>query len=90
MTLVQKGYPKEAHRPTKRGPLFTHQNQKTRDKHNYRQTTKENKEILGKTRKKNHKEDGKNGKQFLHKHNENIQENRSIHINHHWLEQCIF
>ena len=45
MTLVQKGNPEQAHRPTKSGPLFTtHQNRKTRDKHNYRQATEENKE----------------------------------------------
>ena len=45
-TSVKKGNPKLAHRPTKWGPLFTHQNRKTRDKHNYKQTTVEKKEIL--------------------------------------------
>ena len=44
ITLVQKGNPEQAHRPTKWGPLFTHQ--KLKDMHNYRQTTEENKEIL--------------------------------------------
>ena len=55
---MQKGNPEQAHRPTKWGPLFTHQNRKTRDKHNNKQTTEENEEILFKVI-KSQKEMGK-------------------------------
>lgn len=54
MTSVQKGTP---NRLTKRGPVFTHKNRKTRDRHKYRQTTEEHKKYY--LKKKTHKEDGK-------------------------------
>ena len=47
MTLVQKGNPEQALRPSKWDPSLhiKKTKKKTRDKHNYRQTTKEHKEI---------------------------------------------
>ena len=57
MTLVQKGNPEQAH--------LTHQNQKTRDKHNYRQTTKEKKNTI-KKKNNNHKENVRLSTYYLH------------------------
>ena len=84
---MQKGSPEQAHRPTKWGPLFTHNNnfkkgQGTSTTITDKQQNKTTKySIVNQITKKMKKIQYKNGK--LHKHNKNIQENRTIQINHH-------
>ena len=45
-TSVQKGNPEQAHRSTKVVTIVHNQPRKTRDKHNHRRTTEEDKDIL--------------------------------------------